>query len=442
MKVLRRKNSRSKTGQRQVRTLNKRAMAAACAVTALAVLFSGCVRREEQKSLSVKELSDISPALGYLAARAEHCEGFIYVENSKSDAGSFAYLYDSAAAIIALTEAGADYHAQLIADALVFAMNHDRFFDDGRLRNAYAGGNPERDSGWSILRGREAVRLPGIWKDGVWSEDYYAVSTSTGNMAWAILALCDAARNATEKKAAEYTGAAQRAAEFVLTLRSDTGGFTGGYEGWDQNQVVVTYKSTEHNIDLICAFTSLASLIRETDPLKADIYTEASEHAKTFVLGMYDKRLHCFYTGTQNDGVTVNKGVLPLDTNTWAILALNGEFADARSVIGFVEQNISVGRGFDFSAGDLNGIWNEGTAQMAVCYRLLGDIESYDRVMAYLATQTAEDGSVTATDRNGVSTGFMVSGTDIMWKYDNTTNLGATNWTAFAQMGVNPLRKR
>jgi hypothetical protein len=60
--------------------------------------------------------------------------------------------------------------------------------------------------------------------------------------------------------------------------------------------------------------------------------------------------------------------------------------------------------------------------------------------MAYLATQTAADGSITAADRNGVSTGFFVSGTDVLWEYNRTTNLGATNWLAFAQLGVNPLQ--
>jgi len=116
------------------------------------------------------------------------------------------------------------------------------------------------------------------------------------------------------------------------------------------------------------------------------------------------------------------------------------DFADAGLVLGFVEENMSVSEGFGFSAGYLNGIWNEGTAQMAVCYAIVGDAEAYDRVMAYLATQTAADGSITAADRDGVSTGFMVSGTGMFWEFNKTTSLAATCWLAFAQMGVNPLR--
>ena len=404
------------------------------------LIMPGCAATAMERAPSAEELSKVYPAAGYLAARAEACDGFIYIPGNNKGASDFAYLYDSAAAIIVLSEAGAHWQARLIADAIVFAMEHDRYFNDGRLRNAYVGGNPRKGLGWSIFRGMEAVRMPGTWKDGAWIEDYYAVSTSAGNMAWAILALCEAARNAPEGKAREYTAAAERAADFVLTLRSGSGGFTGGYEGWDKNQKKATYKSTEHNIDLISAFASLASLLSETDPEKAARYAAASEHARIFVLSMYDKKLHCFYTGTEDDGRTISKSVQPLDTNTWAVLALGDDFADAGLVLGFVEENMSVSEGFGFSAGYLNGIWNEGTAQMAVCYAIVGDAEAYDRVMAYLATQTAADGSITAADRDGVSTGFMVSGTGMFWEFNKTTSLAATCWLAFAQMGVNPLR--
>lgn len=409
-------------------------------VAILLAAVSGCKATPENTGPSAEEIAEVSPAIGYLAARAEACGGFIYVsDDTKGGTDGFAYLYDNAVALIALSSAGADWHAQLIADSLVYAMEHDRCFDDGRLRNAYVGGDPRSGTGWSFISGAESVRLPGSWKDGGWQEDYYAVSTSTGNMAWAILALCEAAQSAPEGNAAEYVAAAERAADFVLTLRSDTGGFTGGYEGWDDNQTKAVYKSTEHNIDLISAFASLAELMQDTAPSKASDYAEASEYAKAFVLTMYDEELHCFYTGTEGNGVTISKGVLPLDTNSWALLAFGNDFTDAELIIKFVEENMAVGGGFDFSTGDLDGIWNEGTAQMAVCYKVLDDAEAYEEVMTYLGSQTAADGSITAADRDGVSTGFLVSGTDMPWVFNHSTNIGATSWLAFAQMGVNPL---
>jgi hypothetical protein len=189
----------------------------------------------------------------------------------------------------------------------------------------------------------------------------------------------------------------------------------------------------------VTAFYAISDLVREKDPAKADVYKEAGDHAKEFVLSMYNERAHYFYTGTQNDGRTISRVVQPLDANTWSILALGDDFEDAELVMTFVEENMAYGDGFDFSAGDIDGVWHEGTAQMAVCYKVMGNTESYDRVMAYLNSQMAADGSITAADRDGVSTGFYVSGTDVKWEYNCTTNLGATNWLAFAQLGTNPL---
>ncbi len=106
-------------------------------------------------------------------------------------------------------------------------------FQDGRLRNAYVSGDPKSDSGRSIVGKKVTVRLPGFWQDGRWQEDYYTVSTSSGNMAWVILALCKASEIAPEDNKEIYINGAKRAADFLLTLRADNGGFSGGYEGWD-----------------------------------------------------------------------------------------------------------------------------------------------------------------------------------------------------------------
>jgi hypothetical protein len=59
--------------------------------------------------------------------------------------------------------------------------------------------------------------------------------------------------------------------------------------------------------------------------------------------------------------------------------------------------------------------------------------------MQYLKTQTDKDGSIPAADRDGVSTGFVIVGTDILWEYNNSQSIGATGWLAFAQMKKNPL---
>ncbi|MDR0974590.1 MAG: hypothetical protein LBL80_02730 [Ruminococcus sp.] len=346
---------------------------------------------------------------------------------------NFAYVYDNAAALIALSNAGEYDKAKQIADAIVYASENDRYYTDGRLRNAYANGDPQTYSGWHSVITEEMSQNSGFWdaSQGAWFEDFYAVSTSTGNIAWAILALNEAHRSFPDGD--KYLETAKRLGDFVLTLKSDTGGFTGGFEGWEGQEVAVTYKSTEHNIDLITAFAELAEITGD------DRYKIASEHAKDFVMSMYDPDLHLFYTGTTTDGVTPNKDVLPLDCNTWAILALGDSFKDGKSVLTEVEKQFAVGGGYDFNT-DKDGVWFEGTAQVALAYKSIGDEAKYNEILSFLNENASENGSITAADRDYVTTGFTVSGMgDMPWKYGKREHLGATAWLAFAELGVNPL---
>ncbi|NLZ36505.1 MAG: hypothetical protein GX897_03390 [Clostridiales bacterium] len=390
---------------------------------------------------SVADIRERSAAAAFLAQKAEEGGGFIAADDQRDKASdNNAYLYDNALAVVVLVSAGAQGYAEMIADAIVFAQEHDRTFSDGRLRNVYIAGDPKSDSGRSIAAGKVTVRLPGFWQDGKWQEDSYTVSTSAGNMAWTVLALCAVAKNTSAEKQAGYLTAAMNAADFVLALESEHGGFTAGYEGWDDAQIKVTYISTEHNIDLYVAFTALYETISGVDESKAIIYKAAADTAKNFIFTMYDNELGCFYTGTLDDGKTTSDGVIPLDTNSLAVLALGDELDDPYKTLAFVEGCMAVGAGFDFSAGDLDGIWNEGTAQIAVCYHMLKSAEKYDAVMDYLKTQTAKDGSVPAADRDGVSTGFVIAGSDILWEYNNVQSISATGWLALAQLGRNPFR--
>lgn len=405
-----------------------------------AVLLTGCARSEEITPTSL-EIAELSSAAGFLADRTEESMGFISDTDQREKASDDAYLYDNAVAAVVLSDVGAQWHAEKIADAIVFAQEHDRTFHDGRLRNAYISGNPKSDSGRSIAEGKVTVRLPGFWRKGRWQEDSYMISTSTGNMAWAILALCKTAENASGEKKAEYIAAAKRAADFVITLKSSLGGFTAGYEGWDDAQIKSTNKSTEHNIDLYCAFSYLADAVLKEEPSKAVKYKKASKQAGEFVLSMYDKKRNCFYAGTEKDGKKISDGVIPLDVNSLAVLAMGREIDDAHRILSFVEKRMTVGGGFDFSAGDLDGIWNEGTAQMAVAYDVMGNIDKYKAVMSYLKTQAYEDGSIPAADRNGVSTGFVIAGTNKLWEYNNVQSISATGWLAFAQLGKNPFER-
>ncbi|MCL2548925.1 MAG: hypothetical protein FWE76_07175, partial [Symbiobacteriaceae bacterium] len=346
----------------------------------------------------------------------------------------FAYLYDNAIAAMALTYAGNHDRAGQIADAIVYGIQHDRYYQDGRLRNAYASGNPRSFPGWFSARSESFARLPGFYDrtDKEWYEDYYAVSTSTGNLAWGILALCEVYTQMPQRQ--EYLDAACTLGDLILSL-SEEGGFPGGFEGWEGSEIKVSYLSTEHNIDLITAFDYLAELSED------ERYATGAVRAREFVLSMYDADRHCFYTGTTEDGVTINKEVLPLDCQTWAILALGESFAHGEQVMEFVEEHLGIDGGYDFNT-DKDGIWFEGTAQVALAYLTLGNRDKYETIMALLAENVLPDGSIPAADRDDVTTGFMVSGTDIPWTYPNRSHLGATAWLAFAQMERNPLAPR
>ncbi len=133
-----------------------------------------------------------------------------------------AYLYDDAVAAIALVGCGAPERARHIGDAILAALDLDRAWHDGRLRNAYAAGAVRQFP----------VKLGGWWDktQDRWLEDRYQVGSDSGNMAWAMLALL-ALDHAGQ--GAAYRDGAARIGNWVAG-RADTrgaGGFTGGILG-------------------------------------------------------------------------------------------------------------------------------------------------------------------------------------------------------------------
>jgi hypothetical protein len=167
-----------------------------------------------------------------------------------------AYTYDNAVASIAFLAAGQTNRALMIADAFVYALGHDRYYADGRLRNAYQAGDLALPPGWFANGAPGTVRLPG-WYDAAtngWLESAVHVGITAGNQAWAALALLNA-YEATGK--AEYLEAARamapgwRPAAATSVAREGT---PGGYEGWEPLPTKAMYKSTEHVLDVYALF--------------------------------------------------------------------------------------------------------------------------------------------------------------------------------------------
>ena len=353
-----------------------------------------------------------------------------------------AFTYDNALALLAFLSSNKEEYlncARLIGDALVYAMDHDRFFSDGRLRNTYQGGDLKLFPGWVPNGKTDTARMSGWWdSEENWYEDKQFVGTDTGNMVWSIIALLSLYEETLNHT---YLDASIKLGQWIETNCRDTrgaGGYTGGYECWEQTvnnpqgQTKLMWKSTEHNIDCYVAFSRLFNFTGNS------AWNERSIYAKNFVEAMWDNSEGHFWTGTLEDGVTLNKANIPADVHAWGLMALD-DTQKYRQGLGWVEENCYLQAdgfmGFDFN-NDRDGIWFEGTAHMAVAYQIIDNKTATDFFLSELgkAQETADntDGKgLVAASHDEVSTGFS-------WTYSARLHVGATAWLVFAELGYNP----
>jgi hypothetical protein len=334
---------------------------------------------------------------------------------------SVAFLYDDAVAAIALVGCGEAGRARRIGDAMLVALDHDRAWHDGRLRNAYAAGPVETP-----------VKLGGWWDkaQGRWLEDRYQVSSDTGNMAWAMLALLALDRALGDKR---YRDGAVRIGNWVVG-RGDNrgaGGFTGGFSGWEPTPAAVQWKSTEHNTDLAGAFALLAKATGDAG------WTDRARQAAGFVGAMWDDGCACFAVGTGDDGVTPNH-VLALDAQLWPLLAIPAMAPHADPGLATVDSRLTVGDGYTYSDAG-NALWTEGTAQAALVWALLGHPDKADLANRAVQGQRAPRGGYFATPQLRLATGFADAANPGMQRYYyHLPHLAAAAWAALAEKHFNP----
>ena len=305
-----------------------------------------------------------------------------------------AFVYDNALALMAFLGSGDLRRAKLIADALVYAQQHDRTYSDGRLRNAYCGGDLRTPPGFEPGGQRFTARLPGWWDSRTrsWNEDRAMVGSYAGNMAWAMLALL---AYYEVSGGDQYLESAERMGRWIDRHCRDhrgNGGFTGGYEGWEPRAEKLQYKSTEHNIDLFAAYRRLYLITGEPG------WNQRARHARRFVVSMWDPLEGKFWTGTGDDGKTVFKEVIPLDAQAWGLLALRNEGLPLMKGLQFAEAQMTVGKGFDFNE-DADGVWFEGTAQMAAAFAFSGQRDKHRQLVSFLKASQAPTGGLYASDR-------------------------------------------
>ena len=334
-----------------------------------------------------------------------------------------AFLYDNALAAIALIGCGHVDQARRVGDAILTALDHDRFWHDGRLRNAYAA---------EPLTGG-AAKLPGWWDrtQNRWLEDRYQAGSDTGNMAWAMLALL-----ALDKAGADsrYRDGAARIGEWVAALADPrgAGGFGGGFFGHEPSPIVQSWKSTEHNVDLAAAFALLAQATRTPK------WEQRAQAAQRFVEAMWDDRCVCFDVGTTEDGVSHNRQLV-LDAQIWPLLALPGEtHTPHMASLATAQKRIRFDGAFAYGESG-GGVWTEGTAFVALLERLSGQPDRANALLARLQTLRGPDGGYYATDVPGLPTGFAAASDSNQQRvYLHLPHLAAAAWVALAERGFNP----
>ncbi|MGD9211289.1 MAG: hypothetical protein PVI90_10960 [Desulfobacteraceae bacterium] len=371
---------------------------------------------------------------------------------------NIAHIYDQSLALLAYLACGRSedlMRAAVLADALVIAQNNDRTFKDGRLRNAYACGNViDSQSG--------TTRMPGRWNIDTqkFEEDEYALGSDTGNMAWAAIALVQAQQLLPNPPKEKYLKAAIRLANWIVThtVAKDTwGGFYGGLAGGEQNagdpngQAHLTWRSTEHNIDLMALFELLEIACGSESSLKKH-WSIQKNQAMKFINTMWEHRLEGSFllTGSIPSKQEPNRDFIPLDPQTWSVLAFNNSDESNPYIkaldwaVTHCKANITYG--YDFNCGDGDGAWWEGTAQMALALKTVKKTKLYDNIMTRLrAAQIrsgASKGAMPAASKCGLTTGiyklWISTQENLPLLYPNSPHVGATAWYIFALLGKNP----
>ncbi|MEE8153764.1 MAG: hypothetical protein V3T53_02260 [Phycisphaerales bacterium] len=374
-----------------------------------------------------------------------------------------AFTYDNAVAALAFMAQGSDddwRRAELLCDAFVYAVWNDRFYNDGGLRNAYQAGDLILPPGWEPNCRPDTVRMPGFYQDGQWVEDEFQVSRYAGNTAWAMIALLTFNQ---AKPRPEYFQAAKKMGAWIEMLRENSGygGYRGGFTGWEPDPIEERWASTEHNLDLVVAFQKLGAATG------GPLWQERADHARQFVENMWSQNfdINCatdwgfecgpdcgvFLTGTVSPEME-NRMVLPLDPQSWAVLALPGVLAihpclleSTRCLLEMTHHGFT---GFDFgfqlegTDNTPDGVWFEGTAQMVVAYQLsqqadLADFYLEQLESAQISAQNSNGKGLVAACHDELSTGFKDESGNPQ-QYFARLHVAATAWFVFAERGKNP----
>ncbi len=360
-------------------------------------------------------------AVGFLKAMMDKTVGsgmrilHSYVNAANVSTG-YGWTYDNAISAIAFQKLGEWQRSKEILDAYVWLQDNDPHLD-GRIRRAYWASIP--------IDTLQADATTWIIPIGTNSEGF---AQAIGDMAFMMIA----ALNYHEYIGGSdpsYLNFARKLGDWIHANALSTNG-AGGYNLVRNNQELANpaafdRKSTENNVDVYVAFMRLYEADGDHK------YRTYALNAKNFVLAMWNAVDGMLWTGTLDDGITINGGTnsdvvgyipgdpvfgqptsgQPADPSTWGFLAL-GEIAKYGTGVLWVEGNCRVNNmdgfafGYDFNA-DRDGIWFEGSAHIALAYQKLSNDTMSDSILnIIIQAQDNATGGITCASHNGVTTSF------------------------------------
>ena len=306
--------------------------------------------------------------------------------DSYKDASDVCYTYDQAVATVAFLAKGDVTNARRVLDALAALQN-----DDGSWNHAYA-----CTTGATL-----------------------AAQRYVGAVAWVVLAIAN--YESATGDTVTYNVMGQRALNWVVLWQQADGGINGGM---DANGVPIPWASTEHNEDSYGALGHFA-------------YASWQSGVKSFLDNT------TWNAGGQRWNQGRNDTLDPLDVNPLGVGALGASgVRDYRASLDYCmahHRSTQIWRqrgkkitvdGFDFNS-DHNDIWLEGTAQMAVAFRVAGRVTDSDYFLNQIVLVQQKDGGVPYSVKGTFNGDFTMS---------TNSAVSSTGWLVIAIAHANPMQ--
>jgi hypothetical protein len=278
------------------------------------------------------------------------CQGQI---TSDQLSRNLATAYESAVALQALIKRGTNQDlssAQVIANAFVYALDHDNHGDplpvapDGStgLHSGYESGDLLLVNDQGAGQGQKGdIRLAGFSTSSgncAPPSGFCLVldGATGGNNAFAILALAAAYKQFNN---VSYLNAAKKVGLWIAGNLTDTTGtgYGGYYLGYPDEGIVpktlIRGKSVENNADIFAAFDLLAGIeLGRGNISEANQWRNRANNAGDFVMLMFDSTNGRFNAGTVPVGTSPGPGVTPNPSTTLGNDVINTfDFLDSNS---------------------------------------------------------------------------------------------------------------